>query len=134
MKTDKLIKIDAMKLKNLNKLNKGRDYNLNDDYYGDNKGNVYKKSTGEEKDMYKQMSPYTNRDGYVEYVLTNKDAIKKHIMGHIVCAVLWVPNPLKKPEVNHKDGVRDNNIHSNLGWMDRPENVQHSYDKLRDKK
>lgn len=124
--------IDSIKLKNLSLLNKlKRGYKLGDEYYGDEKGNVYKK-TDKEND-YEKMSPYNNRDGYVEYVLTNKDKVKKHIMGHIICAGLWIPNPLNKPEVNHKDGKRDNNNKSNLEWTDHDDNIQHSYDKLRNK-
>lgn len=127
------IKIDKIKLRNLNILNKTRKYNLGDLYYGDDQGNVYKKY-GDEKDMYKLISPYVNRDGYVEFVLTNNDSKKKHIMGHIICATLWIPNPLKKREVNHKDGNRSNNKKDNLTWSTHSENVQHSYDELRPKK
>lgn len=122
--------IDSIKLKNLSLLNKlKRGYNLGDEYFGDNKGNVYKAT--DVKDEYEKMSPYKNRDGYIEYVLTNKDKEKKHIMAHIICATLWVPNPLKKPEVNHNDGKRDNNNSTNLKWIDHDDNIQHSYDKLR---
>ncbi len=124
--------IDKMKLKNLSILNKTRNYNLGEKYFGDDQGNVYKVTN--EKDTYTQISPYVNRDGYVEYVLTNLDSKKKHIMGHIICATLWIPNPLKKPEVNHNDGNRSNNKKSNLTWSTHAENVQHSYDELRGKK
>lgn len=127
------MKIDKEDLKCLSLLNKiSKDYNLGDEYFGDNKGNVYKLT--DEENIYNEMSPYVNRDGYVEFVLTNKDKVKKHIMGHIVCAGLWIPKPKGKDEVNHKDGNRENNKKSNLEWSTHPDNVQHSYDKLRDKK
>lgn len=126
------MKISSDKLKNLTILNKIGDYNLDDRYVGDNLGNVY--LTTDDKGEYNQMSPYENRDGYVEYVLTNKDSVKKHIMGHIVCAGLWVPGWKKGYEVNHKDGVRNNIKYSNLEWETHADNVQHSYDELRPKK
>ena len=44
---------------------------------------------------------------------------------HRLVAVAFIPNPEDKPIVNHKDGVRHNNAHHNLEWMDESENVRH---------
>ena len=78
------------------------------------------------------MSPYENRDGYIEYVLTNEDKVKKHIMCQIIVAGLFVNGRTEiKNEVNHKNGKRNDNRKENLEWVSRAGNIQHSYEKLR---
>ena len=116
-------------LKNLSLLNKYYEYNLGTEYVSDNVGTVYK--VDEEGNKH-EMSPYENRDGYVEYVLTNKDKEKKHIMCQIIVAGLYVKGRTEiKNEVNHKNGKRNDNRDVNLEWISRKGNIQHSYDKLR---
>ena len=65
-------------MKNLSKLNVWYPhYKLGEEYWADEEAKVYKlKKDG----TYKLMLPYKNRDGYIEYVLTNIDKKKKHIM------------------------------------------------------
>ena len=46
-------------------------------------------------------------------------------------AIHFVPNPDHKPEVNHLDGNKLNNIYSNLEWSTRSENVLHAYRQLK---
>ncbi|HZW70549.1 MAG TPA: NUMOD4 domain-containing protein [Hanamia sp.] len=71
------------------------------------------------------MRPYVGRDGYVYYLLTvNK--ISKHIAAHRLLATTFINNPENKPEVNHKDTVRTNNLIDNLEWVTSKENIQHS--------
>ena len=42
-------------------------------------------------------------------------------------AEIFLPNPKKKPEVNHKDKNRTNNKLENLEWVTRSENIIHSH-------
>ena len=50
------------------------------------------------------------------------DCIKKNVEVHRLVAMAFIPNKCAKPEVNHKDGVRNHNCVSNLEWATRSEN------------
>lgn len=70
----------------------------------------------------KLLSQSLNRGrGYYE-IRTNKTAVTPHRL----VAKAFVPNPENKPEVNHKDGRKTNNNVSNLEWVTRKENNDHS--------
>ncbi len=126
------MKISKIGHKNLNLLNKlKRGYDLDDRYVGDNKGQVFLvKEKHPDHYIVTKMNPYKNRDGYIEYVLTNKDSKKKHIMAQIICAGLWVTKKKGCEYVNHDDGNRENNYFNNLEWTTQSDNIKHSYEKL----
>ncbi len=44
---------------------------------------------------------------------------------HILVAQAFIPNPANKPTVNHKDGVKANNVVDNLEWATYAEQTQH---------
>lgn len=69
---------------------------------------------------------HTTWNGY-SYCILCRYANKKHIAIHRAVAMSFIPNPLSKPEVNHKDGDKSNNRVDNLEWVTKSENGLHSY-------
>ena len=72
--------------------------------------------------------------GYYRVTLSkNNKRIDKLV--HRLVAETFIPNPNRKPQVNHKDGDKLNNRVDNLEWNTCLENVQHSiYTGLRNDK
>lgn len=52
---------------------------------------------------------------------------------HRLVAKAFIPNPNKKTEVNHMNGVRDDNRVENLEWVTSSENMVHSFRVLKRK-
>lgn len=80
----------------------------------------------------KLLTPYigVKSKGYV-YVKLCMNGVRCKKALHRIVAEAFIPNPLNKPEVNHKDGNKSNNCVSNLEWSNRSENEQHSYNVLK---
>ena len=71
------------------------------------------------------LKPWIDHSGY--YII--KFGFKsKNISVHRLVALTFIPNPENKEQINHKDCNKLNNEISNLEWVSRSENCQHSYD------
>ena len=88
-------------------------------YWVDNQGNIYNSR--------KKLKTFFTRTGY-ECLKLSKDGVKTHPTVHRLVAKAFIPNPLNKSEVNHKDGDKSNNKVSNLEWMTSSENKIHARD------
>ena len=64
---------------------------------------------------------------YKTVVLLSDGGKRKTMLVHRAVALVWVENTENKPYVNHIDGNRENNYHSNLEWCTQQENVIHSW-------
>ncbi len=76
-----------------------------------------------------------DKDGYI-CVILSRNQNKKFYRLHRLIAEAFIPNPLNKPEVNHKDRNKQNNVvdlddlqgeTTNLEWVTPAENVKHCF-------
>ena len=74
-----------------------------------------------------EIFPSKEKSGYMVVTLVHKSFVQKKRV-HRLIAEAFIPNPENKKEVNHKDGIKTNNIMSNLEWRTRSENAQHAFD------
>ena len=81
------------------------------------------KGTGKESII----KPAKDKRGYLRTVLKGDDGISKTIKVHRI--VLNSFNPTNEVlEVNHKNGIKDDNRIENLEWCTRKQNIQHCID------
>lgn len=67
-----------------------------------------------------------NQYGYL-CVNLYKNHKGKRFQVHRLLLIAFVPNIENKPQVNHKDGVKTNNLLENLEWNTRSENQKHAF-------
>jgi hypothetical protein len=84
-------------------------------------GHIYRLVKGE----YIILKEYDRR-GY-KLISLGFNGIHKPFTIHRIIAKCFIPNPENKPIVNHKDGIKHNNIPENLEWSTSAENNLHAY-------
>ena len=50
------------------------------------------------------------------------------IRVHRLVALYFLENPNKYPDINHKNGIKDDNRAENLEWCSKSMNMRHAYD------
>lgn len=70
--------------------------------------------------------------GYKRVTLC-KNNILKHKQVHRLVAEAFIPNTDNKPQVNHKNGIKDDNRMDNLEWVTVNENLNHALNILKKK-
>lgn len=98
-------------------------------YLVSNKGRVWSK----QKNKFMTLAP--NQNGYFTIQvcrLNSKDGlVRKKATVHRIIAQTFLPNPFNKPQVNHKDGNKQNNNVENLEWATASENTWHAINVLK---
>lgn len=73
----------------------------------------------------KYLKPTKGKIGYLVIGLSKNKKCKLHYI-HRLIAEAFIPNPQKKPQINHKDGNKLNNKLENLEWVTCKENINHA--------
>ena len=93
-------------------------------YVVSDEGNVYRVT----KDgRFKELKHSIDRDGYHHVTIYLNGKPYFSLVSRLV-AIAFIPNPLGKPEVNHKNGNKDDNDVSNLEWVTTSENIHHAWE------
>jgi hypothetical protein len=82
---------------------------------------------GNKKEIF--LKPTKNRKGYLNVKLCKKidgTNTEKSVIIHRLVANEFLENPFNKPQVNHKNGIKDDNFVDNLEWNTGSENVIHA--------
>lgn len=64
-----------------------------------------------------------NKNGYNKINITDSNHKGRNIGVHRLVAMAFIPNPEKKPEIDHINTIRDDNRVENLRWVTPLENM-----------
>lgn len=96
-------------------------------YQISNKGRVksfHNRCSYKVSEIYKIRALTISENGYFTITLY-KNGVRSFRKVHRLVAEAFIPNPLNKYTVNHKDFIKTNNYTSNLEWMTIKENIHH---------
>lgn len=64
--------------------------------------------------------------GY-ERIILSKNSLRKSYYVHCLVASAFVPGYFLGADVNHKDGIKTNNLPENLEWVTHVQNMKHAF-------
>lgn len=94
-------------------------------YKVSNMGNVLTNNYKNKK-ITKILKPSDNGRGYLGVSLYKNGKIHSKTI-HKIVAEAFIDNPYNLPQVNHKDGDKNNNTVDNLEWCTAKENIRHAW-------
>lgn len=74
----------------------------------------------------KELKPIVEKKGYL-HVNLYKNGIRKSIKVHRLVAIAYIDNSNSYPQVNHINGIKDDNRVENLEWCNNSQNQIHAY-------
>lgn len=90
-------------------------------------GRVRRATPGRGTFIGRTLNASNDRFGRPQVCLCNQGVRKVHFVHALVLTAFAGPPPSVRHEVNHKNGIKDDNRIENLEWVTRSENVLHSY-------
>lgn len=70
-----------------------------------------------------------DKDGYVKYTIASNGKLRS-FFAHRLVASAFIENQDGKEQINHKNGIKDDNRVENLEWCTASENIRHRIDVL----
>ncbi len=99
--------------------------NLDGTYFASEDGEIWSSKTK------RKLKKATTKYGYevISATFGSRKSIKQFRV-HRLIAITFLDNPLNKPQVNHINGIKNDNRLENLEWCTASENEHHSYNIL----
>lgn len=99
----------------------------NTDYSVSDQGRVASRKFGK----WRVMCPGRSSQGYLSVSFCDGHGGKKNVSVHALVAEAFIgPKPTPKHEINHKNGIKDDNRDANFEWCTASENQRHRHDVL----
>lgn len=86
-------------------------------------GKVFSKRTGRYLNSYNRNIKEINSYERIELNIAGK---RKSFGVHRLVAMVYIPNPENKEQVNHINGIKNDNRVENLQWVNQYENMNHA--------